>query len=295
MLTDLLSKTRKLIGFCKQVDAARLHYGAARSLIFPRAFLLLHRQFSPKEILLWGLLDPALDRDGLRRFVSKEEFSRFQSRISPSSYACLLEDKEVFYRFCEAIDFPIPETIAFLSNTSAWFPGGRLAGPEQTLQSRLDAIHGTELIIKPCDGVYGRDIKALTVESGSLLEDGRQLTPTELMCELEVGTRYVLQRRLANHPALEDLAGLKTLQALRIVTALPPSPGAPGRVMSACLRLSASEAVVNNFDYGRGGNIRAKIDVKSGRVVHAVRAASSGFGDGEGRSHCPYGFQVGRL
>jgi hypothetical protein len=278
MLRWLLEKSRKLRDFSRQVEAARLHYSVSRTAAFSRAFLLLLKQFSPKEILLWGLLDPNIDGEGLKAFVSKERFSKFQSTISPSSYACLLEDKEVFYRFCEAIDFPIPATIAFLSDKCAWFPGGQLASVELTLQARLNTLHGAELILKPCDGVYGRDIRALMVDSGYVVEKGRRFSATELMHELAPDTRYILQRRLANHDAIRELAGLNTLQALRVVTVLPPSPGERGRVMSACLRLSANEDIVNNFDYGRGGNVRAKIDVSSGIIIRSVRASPSGFG-----------------
>ena len=36
--------------------------------------------------------------------------------------------------------------------------------------------------------------------------------------------------------------------------------------------------MVNNFNFGREGTVRAKVDIDSGRLVQAVRASPSGFG-----------------
>jgi hypothetical protein len=224
------------------------------------------------------MLNPALDEKALEHYVSKDRFLKFQASQSPVSHAVLLEDKEVFYRYCEAIDFPIPETIAFLSTSSVWFGGGHQHASEVILQDQLRKLEGGELIIKPVDGVYGIGVRALIVRAGHFFEEGRALSLADLMQELSPDTRYVLQRRLSNHPAIEALSGFKTLQALRVLTALPRKAGARARIMSVSLRLSAKESVVNNFDYGREGNIRAKIDIESGKIVRAVRASSTGFG-----------------
>lgn len=273
-----MNKFAKIRAFRSQLDAASRRYGATRAFTYARAYKLIRDDFSPKEILLWGLLDPALDDSALGRYVSKENFSRFQASKSPVGHAVLLEDKEVFYRYCESIELPIPETVAFLSTSSAWFPGGRPAGPGFALHDRLDQIDGSELIIKPCDGVYGIGVRALVLRNRRLLEEGREFDLRELMGQLVPGKRYVLQRRLANHPTLTELTGFRTLQALRVVTALPRTPANRGRTMTVSLRLSANDSVVNNFDYGRSGNIRAKIDVETGTIVRAVRASPSGFG-----------------
>lgn len=268
----------KLSAFRSDIEATRRHHGAAWLPTYLRALGLLRRAFSPKEIFLWDLLDPRHDANALSRFVSKEEFLAFQAAHSPTSYAVVLEDKELFYRFSASIGLPIPETVAFLSRTSAWFPDGQTSCDGPALGERLGGLQGVELIIKPVDGVYGLGVKALTVQSDSLLDEDRHLSVKDLLDQLEEGRRYILQRRLANHSAIEELLGFKTLQALRVVTVLPKHPCERGRVMSVAMRLNAEEGVVNNFDYGRNGNIRAKVDVGSGRIVRAVRAAATGFG-----------------
>jgi len=274
----VVEKFEKIRQFSSQIEACKRHYGSNRLPLYIRALQLLLAEFSPKEIILWGMLDPALDKEALSRFVSKERFSSFQASVSPVNHACLLEDKEVFARYCHQLGVPIPETIAFLSSKAVWFLRDETNSPISRLEELLQESQDCELIIKPVDGVYGIGVRALRVDGVTLHVDGRCFSVAQLMGQLEPGRRYILQRRLYNHPVLERATGFKTLQALRVVTALPDAPGSRGRVMSASLRISANEDVVNNFNYGKGGNIRAKIEVESGRVLRAVRASASGFG-----------------
>ena len=265
--------------FVQQVEQARQHYRAPRLATHLRALQLHHRaKFSMEEMQTWGLLDPALDAAALQRYVSKRRFLRFQARLSPKSHAVLVEDKEVFYRFCEAIDMPVPQTVAFVSRDAVWFAQGHESGTVERLRSRLRSLEGSELIIKPADGVYGIGIRALQVQGGGFVEQGRSLSLDVLMQELPARTRHVLQHRLVNHRVIEDLTGFRTLQTVRVVTALPPLPGARAELLSAALRVSVQDSVTNNFHYGSSGNIRVRLDLETGRVVSALRRASSGFG-----------------
>ena len=273
------SRMARIRLFLRQVEQARRHYRAPRLATHLRALVLHHRaKFSMQEMWAWGLLDPALDAEALQRYVSKRRFLRFQASLSPKMHAVLVEDKEVFYRFCEAIALPVPQTIAFVSRTSVWFAQGHEADTVARLQARLHQLDGSELIIKPADGVYGIGVRALRVRDGGFVEDGRALSLVDLMRELPADTRQVLQRRLANHATVAALTGFRTLQTVRVVTALPPRPGARAQLLSAALRLSGSDSVVNNFDFGSTGTVRATIDLDTGCIVDAVRAAPSGFG-----------------
>ena len=274
-----MTRWARIRSFVQQVEQARQHYAAPRLATHLRALQLHHRdKFTMEEMQTWGLLDPVLDSPALQRYVSKRRFLRFQGRLSPKSHAVLVEDKEVFYRFCEAIDMPVPQTVAFVSRDAVWFAQGHEAGTVDALRSRLSSLEGRELIIKPADGVYGIGIRALQVRGGGFVEQGRSLSIDTLMQELPARTRHVLQHRLVNHEAIEAITGFRTLQTVRVVTALPPLPGARAELLSAALRMSAQDSVTNNFHYGSGGNIRIRIDLDSGRIVSALRKASSGFG-----------------
>ena len=274
-----MSKMVRIRSFLHQVEQARQHYGAPRAAMHLRALQLRHRaKFSVEEMRLWGLLNPALDAAALQRYVSKRRFLQFQAAHSPRTHAVLVEDKEVFYRFCEAIALPIPQTIAFMTRTEVWFSPGHGDAGVSRLQALLHALEGSELIIKPADGAYGAGIRALLVRGGRFVEHGRSLSLAELMHGLPAPTRHVLQRRLVNHAAVEALTGFRTLQTVRVVTALPDRPGARATLLSTALRLSVQDSVVNNFHFGGTGALRAKIDIASGRIVSAVRASPSGFG-----------------
>lgn len=273
-----MERARKILNFYRDLEACRRHYQCARPGFYWKVLCLLRAEFSPKELFVWGLLDPRIDKHSLRRYLSKFRLSKFQSSVSPTSHACLLENKELFYRFSEALNFPVPETIAFLSDKKIWFPGEYPQDPEPELQQRLQRLQGAELIVKPAGGVYGSGIRALTVDNGELVDDGRRLSVQALMAELEPGERYILQMRLQNHPDLAALTGFKTLLALRVETELPDSPASQAKLVSAYFRVSVDESVANNFDYGRGGRVIAKIDVESGRVIRAVHRSESGYG-----------------
>ena len=268
-----------ILPFLRQVEQARRHYRAPFLATHLRALHLRHRaKFSAQEMHTWGLLNPALDAQALQRYVSKRRFMRFQARLSPKLHAVLLEDKEVFYRFCEAIALPVPQTIAFLSREAIWFGQGHEEAPAERLRECLQALQGSELIIKPAGGVYGIGIRALRVQGSGFVEQGRSLSLEALMSELPAGQRQVLQRRLANHEVVEALTGFRTLQTVRVVTALPPRPGARAQLLSAAIRLSAQDSVTNNFQHGSSGTVRAMIDLDSGRIISGLRASPSGFG-----------------
>jgi hypothetical protein len=272
-------KWADILNDLQQVERARRHYRAPLLPTHLRALRLRHRaKFSVQEMHTWGLLDPALGSALLQRYVSKRRFMRFQAGLSPKSHAALLEDKEVFYRFCEAIALPVPQTIAFLSREAVWFVQGHADNAVERLRARLMQLEGSELILKPADGVYGIGIRALQVRGGGFVEGGRSFSLEQLMQQLPAGKRQVLQQRLANHPVIEALTGFRTLQSVRIVTALPPRPDARAELLSAAVRLSAQDSVTNNFQHGGSGTVRARIDIDSGRIVSALRASATGFG-----------------
>lgn len=274
-----MNRLARIRTFLQQVEQARRHYHAPLLATHLRALQLHHGdKFSLQEMQSWGLLDPALDAQALQRYVSKRRFLRFQGSHSPKEHAVLVEDKEVFYRFCEVIDLPVPQTVAFLSRDAVWFSRGHEPSSAERLLARLHELEGSELIIKPADGVYGIGVRALLVCGGGFVEDGRPLSLAALMRELPAHRRQVLQRRLSNHASVEALTGFRTLQSVRMVTALPPRPGARAQLLSASLRLSGSDSVVNNFSYGATGTVRATIDIATGRILRAVRASPSGFG-----------------
>lgn len=270
----------------QQYEALRKHYGDSRQAFYARLIPLLRAGFTLKEIRLWGVLDPTLSAKQRKRYVSKRHFMQFQARTSPKSHAALLEDKEVFYRYAAAIGMPIPSTVGFLSCHHS--RSTAQVTPEQhhaALEHAITAQEGRALLLKPTNGVYGQGLRSFQVQDGQLHEHGEPVTLSALMQSLPERSRHVLQERLRNHPTLQALTGVSTLQTLRVVTGLPPYPCARATVLSAAWRSVVEDTLADNFDYGRSGNLRARVDCETGQILQVVRAARTGFGLEDVRHH----------
>ena len=233
----------------RQLERARHHYRARRRDVLTRYLTLRRRRFSLQEIMLWGLLDPAL-----------------------------LEDKEVFYRHCESVGVPVPRVVAFLSRGAARAPHSVSPLSGEDLRTILREHDGEELILKPVDGVYGDGIRVFKVSGEHLMEADSPLTVKMLINSLATGRRYTLQRRLYNHQDLRTRTGLKTLQTLRIATGLPGGPTERAQLLSVSWRSVVTNTPNDNFNYGRTGNLRIKVDPETGTMMRAIRAAPSGIG-----------------
>lgn len=271
-------KLQKLRVFHRQVRAAAAHYRGSPAVAWARAAWLLGHGFSPKEILFLGLLDPSLPFADLKQYVSKEHFLRFQAQISPRERAVLLEDKATFYTLCAQFSVPTPQVIACVTRTGVRLPDGGFSDGPAALDAALEGLDGAGLIAKPSGGVYGRGLQALTVRDGHLVVEGRPLSAAAFLGGLSPGVEHVVQLRAANHPEITRLTGMETLQTLRMVTVLPPEPAERAQLATASWRVVGAPSLSDNFDFGRGGNMRARVDLDSGTVTRVVRASPSGFG-----------------
>lgn len=269
----------------RQLERARHHYRARRRDVLTRYLTLRRRRFSLQEIMLWGLLDPALPEDHLAQYISKQRFLQVQARNSPVGHAALLEDKEVFYRHCESLGVPVPRVIAFLSRGVARAPHSVSPLSGEDLRTILREHDGEELILKPVDGVYGDGIRVFKVSGEHLMEADNALTVKMLIKGLDTDRRYALQRRLFNHQDLRTWTGLKTLQTLRIATGLPDGPTERAQLLTVSWRSVVTNTPNDNFNYGRTGNLRIEVDPETGTMRRAIRAAPSGIGVTEVTCH----------
>lgn len=262
----------------RRIAHANKHYRGELRKTFARYLSLRRRGFSLEEMMLWGLLDPSLGEAELSQYVSKRQFLEIQARNSPIGHAALLEDKEVFYRYCEAVGIPVPQTVAYLSRGSARTPGTAGLVGEQDLRSILSDHDGEELILKPANGVYGQGLRTLKVAGDALMEGAQSLTANDLIENLPRDRRYILQRRVYNHRDLRAWTGVKTLQTLRIASGHPGRPGETPLMLSASWRSVVAETTNDNFNYGRTGNLRIQVNLQNGVISRAVRAAQNGVG-----------------
>jgi Sugar-transfer associated ATP-grasp len=276
----IVRKARTCGEIVRQVSKARRVYGAGWGTLMQRfAALYFSERYSPKEIFLWGLIDPAIREKELCDYVSKDKLLRLQRRINAGSAATMLEHKSVFYPYCMALGVPVPRLFAIVERDCAWTAQGKIL-PDGEAWRRFIETEAADLVVKPSRGVYAQDVWVLQRRGPFLIgENGEELTTDELLARIRNNRRYdsfIVQQRIRNHPVLEALSGTRALQTLRMVTAVESDGDAT--VLLAELRIICGTAVFDNFVCGSSRNLLADIDLSSGRLGRVIGASAGGLG-----------------
>ncbi len=293
MLTPMLTGNSRLGSlFSRKRDTARYiatgcreamrQYDAPSTRVWLRFLRQYARRFSPREIFLWGLLDPTLTSSDLAKYVSKETLLRIQRKHNPESYANLVEDKVVFYAQCSGFGLPTPQTLAILTRSGGWVPGEKSLSGWQECVGRLNTLKEDQFILKPDTGVYGRGVRMVgrnadgrwVDQHGNVFDDQGM---KRYLTEQAAYDRFLIQERIHNHGQIAELTGLGTLQTVRVIT-VSDGRGEPGEIVLANWRIAGREGVTDNFDYGKGGSLLADVDAMTGRVRRVVGPNAHGNG-----------------
>lgn len=242
------------------------------------------RRFAPAEIWSLALLDPALGGRQLLNYVSKESAWPLYERGNRNEALALLNDKEAFDDTCRQIG------LATLGCERVIDAQGlaelrRLAGADQpgALEAWLTNMP-EHFVVKPIEGYHGDGVRFFRrVRGGLQLVAGPVIDFREFVSELEeiasasklgsreegANNRMMVQRMGFAHPAIAELSGSEVMQSVRICTYLDPQ-GAP-ELLFGFLKLIAGDALIDNFQGGKTGNLIADLDRDSGRVTRAIR------------------------
>jgi hypothetical protein len=211
---------------------------------------------------------------------SGDDFYRFRMYLSSSEHASLfvplksnirirsalyrmldldadaLADKRRFGRSAGARNLPAPSTVAdFADGKVKWWS-----------QNGLPAA---DLFVKEAASMCGAGAMVFRWDGGRSWEGmGRMFDGDALvayLAEQSMQAPLLLQRRLANHPALVDL-GPQGLCTVRLVTFRRPV-STNAEVLLAAFRMPQGEDVADNF--ARGG-LACPIDLGTGRLGAAV-------------------------
>ena len=199
-----------------------------------------------------------------RGVVREREFTRAAEVIAASDPARgrqLLEDKERIAAWCAEWGIPTAATIVVVQ-------GGRVVAgsaaelPDADLFSKLGRAYGGKGARRWWRRAAGR-----WVPSGD--PDGRAVDREGVIAaacrqSLEAGQPVLIQRALANHPAVARLTN-GSLATLRFVT-MRTMDGAV-QLVSAVLRMPTGDAVVDAFFHG---GLAAPVDLASGRLRRAM-------------------------
>jgi hypothetical protein len=229
-------------------------------------------EFTPREALVAGLLDPRLTPRDLEGCVSKRRLLRLQEGLNPHPFTNLTEDKALFYPYCAALGLPIPKLFGLLGSPSgeAFTPASGLA-----LLARLP----TEFVVKPALGVYGLGVQVLRRGPAGFLGRGAPTSGEALLDGLfhdATWNRWIFQERLAPHPDLSALSGAPSLQTVRLVTQVDRS-GA-GRSMHALLKIVVGQNAIDNYHNGETGNLFGHVDLETGSIGPVLGPGPRGLG-----------------
>jgi len=270
-------------------NEAAKQYEVARGWIWWRFLRLYARRFSPREIFLWGLLDPERTGSDLAGYISKESLLRIQNFHNPASHINLVEDKVVFHAQCAGLGLPVPRAFVILTRSGAWLAREAAFVEWSTVVEHMKTLREDYLIVKPGNGVYGHGVRLVGRDSdGQWIDQSGRTFDEEgfrAYCdEQSAYDRFLLQERIHNHPEIIALTGLATLQTVRVIT-VSGGDGAPGEIVLANWRIAGHEGVTDNFDYGQGSSMLAAVDTGTGRIQSVVGAKRNGNGIREVQTH----------
>lgn len=200
--------------------------------------------------------------DQLDAYIRRFEDAALNKLINPLGWTpvCVLADKELFYRRCAAADLPHPAVVAMSQGVRV---------------ELLAAAGNAPLLAKPARGEGGRGVAFVD------LDPAVTASPATFAAWIKQeygrrGSKWVIQHRLAAHPALRQIA-LGALATARITTILNET-GAP-EVVSAVLRFPSDPR--SQVDNMKAGGLLAPIDLATGRLGVACR----GYGGGDHAFH----------
>ncbi len=269
--------------------------------VFCRVLRLCRQErFVPDEAFRLGLFDPGLSEEELACFVSRKKLTRVQESLNPVSWAPLLKDKSLLYRYCQAVDIPIPELYAiYFKDTAGWSNTGSFIEGRDDWARFINDELPHEFVIKPARSALGKGIMVFQrSENGFVDAEGTSYSASgiwEMMCGNREFSCFVIQERLRNHPELMRLSGNDNLQTVRMISFVDMAGLAD--ILQAQLKLITGDNVTDNFEYGLTGNIQAQVSLADGKLAHAITIAPDGSGIKTVAAHpqtdiCFAGFQL---
>ena len=250
-------------------------YNPKYARVFSRAIrLMLKEGFIPEESFQLGLLDPGSSMADLDRFVSKRRLIKIQLSINPSSWRFLMDDKAIFYSYCNALGVSTPKVYAiFNKETAGCTSNGSILKTGEDWKSFFEGEAPSEFVIKPARGVYGLGINLYSrAVDGFKDASGKHFTSEDLYRTMFRNSTYdsfVVQERLRNHPAIIQLTETQYLQTLRMTTFISKKGGF--HVLDAHFKLIMGDNIVDNLHGGLTGNLGVPVSLNNGTLCLAIK------------------------
>ena len=284
----------KKLSYLNQLRRAHRKYGGSWLATAKRFYDLTGpRRYSPNEVFMLGLMDPALKSSDLDRFISKEGMLARQSAVNPPDHCDLTQDKLVFFQRCVANNLPTPRVLGIWSDRNDSPKQVRVVNDDAAWREMVTNLDASELVIKPIDGVHGESVMLLQKDNDRfLLNSGQSLDADGILAKMQASdySQWMIQERLYAHPDIATLTGSENLQTARIVTWIDNDGTA--HVVFAWLRIIGSSEAFDNFNFGAAGNLVATIDLETAKLRYALGAAADGHGLDEVMLHPSTGKRI---
>jgi glutathione synthase/RimK-type ligase-like ATP-grasp enzyme len=249
-----------------------------RSADFSRALsralhLCYEQNYLPKEAFELGLFNPNLPAEELSNYISRKALTKLQKALNPESWAPLLKDKGIFYKYCTAAGIPVPKLYAvFFRTTAGWAFDGSVLVSRDSWERFFNLKIPSEFVIKPSQGAFGERVNIFT-KTGKDFTDAfakqyKAADLYEMMLSDHKYDSFIIQERIRNHPELIRFTGTEFLQTVRVITSID----ACGRscILHARLKVILGQAVVDNWQHGFAGNAKCHISLSDGFLISAI-------------------------
>jgi len=264
----------RIVRFCRRTTPL---CSAKYPGVFLRAVRLCRKEgFAPKEAFPLGLFDPKLSSSELSKYTSRKRMTEIQQSINPTSWDPIVRNKGIFYRYCMALDVPVPKLYAiFFAETAGWSYNGSVLITPDDWKTFFDRKLPSEFVVKPSEGSYGRAINFFRrTKKGFIDAAGKSYDSKRIYDEMFLHPEYnsfVIQERLRNHSELVRLSGTESLQTVRIVTFVAGDMGC--HILHGFFKPITGDNVVDNFDRGLTGNLQVEVSLNDGMLKSAVKIA----------------------
>lgn len=176
----------------------------------------------------------------LRNILNIRQRENLQTKYT-FNYLALTRDKFVFGQYANSLGFPVPATIALITDGKlSWVDNsGAFTSIEEISKRNISAF------CKECTGEGGSGAFSLEVKDGIIKINNTKTTIEELK-EKTKGAKFIVQERVQNHPAIANIYP-NSVNTLRVVTVCKDNQI---HLFDARLRTGANGSVVDNACFG---------------------------------------------
>lgn len=273
-LRFLILEPKTLIHTFNTIRHAARHYQHGFFKTVTRAYILLRNYgFPPQEAYPLGLLNPTNKKNDCLGFISKANILEQQQKINPHSWCEIIRDKSIFYRYCQALQLPIPDLYAlFFQDTSGWSTTPGILTSKKDWCDFFNHHLPEQFIIKPARGSHGHEVTLYIRQNKGFINHKLHYLKSEDLYELlqthPTYNCFIIQEALSNHWSLQQLSDAKGLQTVRITTFIDHEGHI--HIHHACFKPIVGDGIVDNHNNGQYGNLLSLININDGTLLKTV-------------------------